>query len=79
MPHWLYDVSVPIGTVVLAAMGFWFKDIINRQTKSIVTEVQRIGTEVKVHVAEDDLIHEGIERRITTLESIRNNRREQRT
>jgi hypothetical protein len=78
MPHWIYDISVPIGTVVLAAMGFWFKDIINKQTKHIVDKVDEIGTDLKVHIAEDDIIHEGVERRVSILESIKN-RREQRT
>lgn len=69
MPHWLYDAAVPIGTIVVALLGFYIKWINGEQTKDLKKDIGDVLTTMKVHIAEDEIIHDGIEKRVSNIEN----------
>ena len=68
-PHELYDAAIPIGTAIVSVLGLMIRNAILGSKDELKTQMNDIGSQIKVHVAEDKVFHEGYEKRLDKIDS----------
>ena len=68
IPHWIIDIAFPVGTAACAIIGLMIKSAIQASAAATVKEIGLVGGKIDIHIAEDRILHDGMERRLTNLE-----------
>lgn len=69
VPHEMYDLAVPVGTVIAAVIGLMIRSAILSSKVEVVQAVAVVDKKIDVHLGEDAIIHSGIEKRLDKLEA----------
>jgi hypothetical protein len=69
LPHELYDAAIPVGSLIIGGIGLMIRSAIVSAKEELKVQINTIGGKIDVHVAEDRIIHDGMNKRVDKVES----------